>query len=540
MPDLNTVGVIGGEETYVPMDILSALGNSCRMTVRRARLHEIDHLAGLIVLGTGIESGAESALKERPSIRVIQSDIEATAAVLRFGVGPSSPVPFRGRSVVASSVVQGDSVEVPGEVIATADGKPVWTTISAAGLRHDTYWVSRPWIRRGECVFDHLNGDRFLNLLPLLEWLRWISDWHEWKQPPLQACFLFDDPNLHSVRYGFVKFDQLAAEGKRYHYHTSFATVPLDSYYVSNAAAQIIRDNCETLSLLIHGNNHTYRELAGHDASGVQLALMQQAILRTCRLEQKSGVAVSKVMAPPHGVCSASMMEAMVTTGFEAVCVSNGSVWTGNPGAEWTVSLGAFPAVVIRGLPVIPRFGLDRNPNNKILLATYLNQPVIPVGHHWDLADGPDILSSAASIINSLGSVTWTNLTAITRRNYRFRVQDSLMRVQTFSRIITVNVPEDVSELELEAPWLDPVGELIECRSSSNASHMPFRAAPSTGLRFSVTPGSCVDLEVIRTSNRVEQALAISKTPISIITRRLLVELRDRSMPCVPRSWIRR
>ncbi|HEY6260521.1 MAG TPA: hypothetical protein VIW47_02930, partial [Nitrospiraceae bacterium] len=505
MQSLSTVGVIEGEDADDYLPILSALAQSCGLNLRRAYPDEGSRLAGFILLGNSSKVMADRALKERPSLRVISSDTPKPAATVRFGADYNSPTPFRGRSVETGSAVPGTPPDGFGDVIATADGKPVWMTKSEGGVRHDTCWVSRPWLKRGECVFDHLNGDRLMNLLPLLEWLRWISDYREWKQPALRACFMFDDPNLHATRYGFVRFDHLAEEGMRHHYHTSFATIPLDGYYVNQEAARIIRENHETLSLLIHGNNHTYRELAGRESPVEQLSSMRQAILRIIAVERKSGVTVSRVMAPPHGVCSADMMAAMTTVGLEAVCVSHGSVWTGNPGADWAVALGSLPATLIAGLLVIPRFRLDRNPENNILLAAYLNQPIIPVGHHWDLADGTDILSSAADFINGLAQVSWNDMSSIARSNYRCRVQGHVMRIQTFSRITAVNVPEGVSELELEASWMDPGREHVEYRSSGNGDRSPIQALPSGLFRLCVTPGSRVELVVTRTHANGEQ-----------------------------------
>ena len=55
-------------------------------------------------------------------------------------------------------------------------------------------------------AFQHLTETRFLNVVPLIEWLRALSDLRQWKFPPLRACFMFDDPNLHSERYGFICF----------------------------------------------------------------------------------------------------------------------------------------------------------------------------------------------------------------------------------------------------------------------------------------------------------------------------------------------
>ena len=425
------------------------------------------------------------------------------------------------------------------DVIATADGQPIWVTICTGRVRHDTCWISDSWIKPGDCVFQHLNGSRFMNLLPLLEWLRSISDYHHWQQPALRACFMFDDPNLHATKYGFVGFEQLATEGKRHRYHCSFATVPLDGYYVSGAAARIFRDNRQNLSLLIHGNNHTYRELAGRESPARQHALMHQAVFRIGQLEQKSGLAVSRVMAPPHGVCSAEMMAAMMRAGLEAVCVSHGSVWTGNMGAGWTIALGANPAMIVEGLPVIPRFGLDRKMENSILLAAYLNQPIVSVGHHWDLADGLDILSSAAHFINGIGSVIWSDMAAIARSNYCFHIRGCVMRVRMFSRVMSINVPTGVSELQLEATWLDPLEETIECQGCERIAPPCASGNLTAGLRIFVTPGSCVEVAVNRTTNRSGPLVSLPRTRVSVVTRKILVELRDRCMPLIRRGLSR-
>ncbi len=360
-----------------------------------------------------------------------------------------------------------------------------------------------------------------MNLLPLVEWLRWIAGWHEWTQPPLRACFMFDDPNLHSTRYGFVKFRTLGC-GR--------PATPLPYLICDRPTRRTLREPwCRPHPARQPGNALAFGPRKQPYVSGVG---WQPAPGRTTGLDEAShcpnklslskkvGVSVSRVMAPPHGVCSAPMMAAMMDAGFEAVCVSNGSVWTGNTGAAWTVSLGAFPALVVAGLPVIPRLGLDHNLENNVLLAAYLNQAIIPVGHHWDLADGTGILSATAALINRLGNVAWSNMAAITKTNYRFRVNGHRMYVQTFSRTTTVNVPEGVCELEIEAPWLDFARESIECRISSQATGL---IANGSGLshptadRFCVIPGHTVDLVAVKTPAKGEQPYALPKTPFRVV-----------------------
>lgn len=536
---MKTIGIVGLEDDHDCEDVLSALANSCGLNVRRAHLREEIAFAGFIVLDETISQLEEQALKERPSIRIIQSDAVVSASKVQFGVGSNSPFPFRGRTIIANSAMPENPQDVSGEVIATADGRPVWISACEGGLRYDTCWVTRPWIKRGQCVFEHLNGIRFMNLLPLMEWLRWVSDWQKWEQPPLRACFMFDDPNLHATRYGFLDLDHLASEGRRHHYHTSLATIPLDYYYSSKAAAQILRNNSQTLSLLMHGNNHIPRELDCHQPAGMQLAFVRQALDRIIRLERKTGVYVSRVMAPPHGICTAGMMDVMTDAGFEAACISHGSVFANNSEAQWRVSLGSLPATVIAGLPVIPRFRLGPRMENRILLAAYLNQPIIPIGHHWDIAEGTEILSAAAHFINDIGDVLWSNLTAIARSNYRFRIQGHAMHVQTFSRIITVEVPQTISELELEASWFDPQRETIESHTSGPPFQHPAQNALLNNLRFSVTPGSISKLVVLRSRRDNEDRQSFSRTSLTAIPRRLLTELRDRAMPHFPKRFLK-
>lgn len=532
------IGIIGHEGQGFGIAIISALARSCGLDVCEVDRNGLDGVAGVIVHCT--EGYSIKCIGGLPTLHLVSTCSTAGEREIAFGTTESSPVPFRGRKVMSLCALPNQTPNVNGIVIASACGLPLWISRVDEGNRHDIGWIPQQWIDDGECVFDYMNHSRFIGLLPLLDWLRSLSSWSEWTRPAPRACFMFDDPNLHGTRYGFVNYAQLADQGLREYFHTSFASVPLDGYFVNRAAARIFQENRKTLSLLVHGNNHTYRELGERKPASDQLGTIQQALSRTGRLEQKAGITVSKVMAPPHGVCSADMMRAMMYGGMEAVCVSHGSVWTGNPGAKWTASLGSCPVTLVNGLPVIPRFCLDYHVENNMLLAAYLDQPIIPVGHHWDLADGTELLSSAAHSINSLGDVKWGNMEAIARSNYRSRIRGEIMRVQTFSRITELNVPADVTILEIEAPWIDSGMEDVECRKlgSSFKDHSQKSGAI---WRFQVCPGERVKCSVLpRSADCSPGARGFRRTPVGAIARKILVEMRDRSMPYVPRNWIRR
>jgi hypothetical protein len=533
-----TVEVLGLAERDSRLGILRALADSCGVNLLRSLGAELNRQNGLIILGGDCAQFQQQVTEGRPAICITLAERATPSTQIRFADGNVVPRPFRGRTLVADSTVAIAPRKIVGEVLATADESPVWTSLVRDGARLDRCWVPHPWIESGDCVFDHLNGSRLMNLLPLLEWLRHISGWHRWQQPPLRACFMFDDPNLHAARYGYVNYAQLAAEGRRHNYHSSFATVPLDSYFCSRTAARIIRENGDTLSFLIHGNNHSYRELADRTTPpDRQLAQMHQAISRTSRLEERAGLAVARVMAPPHGVCSSEMMAAMAGAGFEAVCVSHGSVRTGNPEAEWVVSLGAFPGMIVSDLAVIPRFALSRSMKNQILLAAYLNQAIIPVGHHWDLSEGLDILSSGAKIINGLGEVIWGNMTTLVRSNFRYKIEGSVMQVWLFSRLVWLNIPEHVTAVEVVASVIDPTRDRIEVRVSTASA--VFEVAPANTL-IPVVAGSVTELRIARIANSAEPQQTLPRTPLKVVGRKVIVELRDRAMPVFPRGFFLR
>ena len=533
-----TIGCIGSTENSLWLAILSTLARSCGLNLRQVSAGGLDGLIGVIVLGKGPFGAETQSLAE---FRLVPVDGQVVQrASVRFGSHPEVPEPFRNKELTTLCVVPEDADASSGAVMATAEGRPVWTSSVVEGQRHDTCWIAADTLDQVVGAFDRLNGKRFMDLLPVLEWMRAISGFYEWTRPPLRACLMFDDPNLHSVCYGCVDYARIAAEGRQHRYHTSFATVPFDAYYVNSAAARCFREHPDTLSLLVHGNNHTHRELAGGKDQQERLAQMRQALQRMERLDQKAGLTTARVMAPPHGACSEPMMRAMRDAGFEAACISPASVRSANPDAKWKNDLGLYPAAMISGFPVIPRFRLEAQREGSIWLAMYLDQPLILVGHHWDLAEGTDLLAKTAKIINGLGDVVWADLATIARRNYRHRIESNRLRIQPFCRILHVDVPEGVTEIEIEAAWQeDSSARFVRCLHGEGLISKLKIDAEDNGTTINVIPGSRINLELTGVRS-APSAQTPPRTPLYAIVRRILVEMRDRSMPYHTRNGIKR
>ena len=439
------------------------------------------------------------------------------------------PQCFRGRTLPDKAIERVCPLkpEAGDEVLARKGDDILWLHRKKGVSGIDLVAMEPPALADGGYLFEHFQSGNWLRLLPLLHFLREVSGW---EYPPLRAGFMFDDPNLHWKSYGYVNYDRLVQDAGRHNYHASFATVPMDGWHVHRGTVSLFQKNQNRLSLLIHGNNHTPKELARTQDDTSRLALAAQALQRIERLERASGLKISRVMAAPHGACSHDMATVLLRTGFEAACISRGSIMNQNPGTAWTVSVGLNPAEFLgAGLPVIPRFRLRRGCETEMILAAFLGQPVIPVGHHEEVAGGLDLLAVLAGALNSTGEVEWMDMKSIARSNFCTRREGGVLHVKMYSRKILLKVPQGVNQLCIHRPWLkDGAAEAVTLRTATG----DLALYPSyTGESIAII--SCEEMEVhaIPADAIDPRTVSLSRTPLWAVARRQLCETRDRLKP---------
>lgn len=478
-----------------------------------------------------------------PRLRVF----EQTAASLRAGVdidftsSSGLPLPLRNRQLgeECGPARQGPpSPEAGIEVLAVAEGRPVWwRSNDGSGWAHFSAF-SPAELGVDEALRDHLRLGRFMGLLPLLALLERVCGDRAWEKRPLKAAFVVDDPNLHGSSYGYLRYPELIAHSVRHGYHVALATVPLDGWFSRGRARELIRGNPQSLSLLVHGNDHVAGELLRLADARIAERVLAQALRRILALERRAGVCVDRVMVPPHELCSTVALAAMFRLGFEAACIGRRHPWRDTDAISTMVSarlIKWYPTdIVDGGLPIVPRHPIEQA-RQELVFRALLGQPLILFAHHGDFADGLDALEQAASEINGLGDVRWESVGSIARDCFFTRRVGSELHVQMHARRIALDVPEGVGELQVELPSLlasEPVRRLSV--GSARVALTRMGGSWRSGS-LPVTPGKRVELTLLAEHPLQPATVPAPRPTLWPVARRALVEGRDRLRPLLPR-----
>jgi hypothetical protein len=484
-------------------------------------------LDGVLVLPRGV---VDAGAIPDGLARLIAVGEEATAHVAagpRLRLSGDAPLDrrLRGLRLHDFPVAGAAALAAGGEdsALAMRGDDPVWLSRPAPCGPRAVVAVAPAELAAAEALRDRLGDGRFLAIAALVHFVRAVCEPIGWRPPPLRACFLFDDPNLHWGSYGHLRYRELLRHADRHDYHVALATVPLDGWFAHPAAARLFGSRPDRLSLVMHGNDHTRLELARPAGAADRRALLAQALRRTAAFERRSGLTVDRVMVAPHGVCSREIARDLFAFGFEALCISRPYPWLALPPSSWlerppesSALAGWEPASVVDvGLPVLLRrpFGA---PAEDLALRAFLDQPLILYGHHGDMGHGLDRLAELATIVRRLGDVRWMSVGDIAAGNAATRQAGDVLQVRMFCRRARLPMPAGVQRLVVEAPSLEP----------HPADAIAWERAGTGTVEVRLRRGDALDPTAIALPARSHWAVA----------RRVLSEGRDRLAPAYRRT----
>jgi len=522
----NRIGLVCPSKGTIAKGFFELLADSFPGVFEIANGRDYGSLGGVIVCHGDVSTKDLGV----PSLVVMASSNVLKNARVQFGHSSSVPAVFRNREVrqTQAAVFDKGALDSCDEIIASADGHPIWAGRTDASCRRQICAVALQQIENGRLLCQHLSGGAFVQLLPIIDFIRHVTDEDRWTAPALRANIMFDDPNLHSVRYGWLDYSKLLNSARKHRYHASFATIPLDTWFTSKKSAALIKSHATHLSLLVHGNNHLKDELARFPSAQAAIWAMSQALNRIRRLEQRTGIEVSKVVAAPHGACSEETLGIMARLGYEGACISHGSLYHHNKDKGWTRRIGTAIAEVVAGMPIIPRFRLSLDSFNSILLAAYFNQPIIPVGHHQEAADGLKMVETVVDFINSVGDVRWFDMKTVCRGNFFSMLKGGELRIKTFTRICDLRIPPEITRLSVERSWLANNGP--DSLRISREGREELTLDTYAGETLPVSPNSMIEVASVH-PDRIDPVPTQGGVNLLALARRQLCECRDRLSP---------
>jgi hypothetical protein len=421
-------------------------------------------------------------------------------------------------------------------VLATCGGLPFWTREGSI----DQALLAPAELEPGEPLRQRLCDGRCAALLPLVHLLRDLTDGLRWCPPSPRAAFLLDDPNLHWPSYGFIKLDELVDHAREQDYHLALAMIPLDGWFAHPKAVRALAGGGGALSLCVHGNDHNGGELGRPATEAEALELAAQALRRVEAFEQRSGVGVDRIMAPPHEACSEQSVRALLRCGFDAISMTRPFPWAAPPAGAWLAQpAGTDPLVgwrpadfIAGGLPLLLRHPLAQRSATELRLRAFLDQPLILYGHHGDLEGGLAVLADAAADVNALRTTRWSSLGEIAAGSYETRRDTDLLRVRLLTRRARVEIPLEAERLLIELPpsHEEPMAEQL------SVDGRPLALAGRATEPFAVRPGASV-MVALRHTGGIDFHTVQPRRPRPLaLARRVAGEGRDRVQPLLARA----
>jgi hypothetical protein len=522
------VAVVPARELRARSRLLAAL--EAAEPVRFERAGSWDGLDAVIAFGPDGEDALRDAPAGLPSLLAV-GDEPAPGGARAVVLSESLERPLRGARLSDARAVTLDA-GVAGDVVASVDGAPAW--VVSAG--HHVVACAPAELEPEEALRERLAPGRCLALLALVHFLRSLAGDLRWSPPPLRAAFVVDDPNLHWPSYGHLRYRELLAHAREHRYHLAVAMVPLDGWLAHRGTARLFRDGAAQLSVCVHGNDHDGPELGRPRDDAHAIALAAQALTRMAAFERRTGVAVSRVMVPPHERVSEPAARALLTCGYEAICTTRPYPWvTTRQDLPWLMRpadagpLAAWGSVdvVAGGLPLLLRSSLEHSREDLVLRA-FLGQPLILYGHHDAFAGGLDVLAQAAADINRLGDVHWQSLAAIVRAGAETRRAGSSLEVRLLSRRARLDVPGGARELSVDLAALAPEGARLRLYNGGPPTEI---TAGAPAVLHGDGPRR-VELELIAASD--DDAIGSRRMRLRPLARRLASEARDRGRALLP------
>jgi hypothetical protein len=366
----------------------------------------------------------------------------------------------------------------------------------------------------------------FSRLIPLMIFLRSALGDRLWHSDCPQACFIIDDPLLKR-RYGFLEYSKLLEAMKQQRFSASIAFIPWNYRRSRRQIADLFSQTPTSLSLCIHGCDHTWGEFA--DASfDLLCGKAQRALERMKSHLRLSGVPFDDVMVFPQGLFSGQALKALEASGYLAaintdVCPSN---------LPKAVALRDLLDVAVTPGADLPLFG-RQYPRDPAEFAFYLflGKPAFVVEHHGYFRNGYEALRKFVERLNSLDErLVWKNpATVCSRAALKKITADGDIHVRFYtSRFQFVNSGTQTQSYVFSRRRI--AGSPLPAVTVNGHPCLQEQKDGNLLVRLSLGPGEKAEIRILSDDLLAARAIGWRPPPVhnmKVFVRRILCEVRD-------------
>ncbi|MGD0479264.1 MAG: hypothetical protein ABSA42_03780 [Terracidiphilus sp.] len=371
-------------------------------------------------------------------------------------------------------------------------------------------------------------GDDCIPLLPPLIFLRHCFPESCWHGDEATARLIIDDPLL-TKNYGALDFETLKTSMQRLGYGTSIAFIPWNHWRSSRRSAARLLNADSSLSICVHGCDHTNHEFQLGSAS----VLAQRASLGIQRMEKhqnRVGVPFEDVMVFPQGQFSKAAIPALRSANYLAA-VNSTCFPTDYEPNDLRIADFLWPAVTcFDGFPVFQR----RYPRStfEFALDLFLGKPALLVEHHEYFRDDcKGIEGFVANLQQIEPNLSWPGLSdQLMRSNMRRRSDDGSIEIRFFTRRFRFT-PKEAENGRYRLTRFEPDPNTVE-RVLVDAKSVSFGfEKDNLILEVQAAPGQLRNIEIL---DRSKQTVPVRSFGFShnarVLVRRGISEFRDNTL----------
>jgi hypothetical protein len=360
--------------------------------------------------------------------------------------------------------------------------------------------------------------------VPLMIFLKAALKDGVWHSRRSQACFIIDDPLL-KPRYGFLDYSKLLESLKRYGFCTSVAFIPWNYRRSRKRVAAFFGVEPNSLSLCVHGCDHTGGEFAA-TAPSLLLAKARLALDRMRRHSELSGASFDEVMVFPQGLFSMEALQALDDCGYLAAV--NTDLNPSDQPQELTLrDLMSVAVTTGNGFPLFGR----HYPRDVADFAfdLFVGKPAFVVEHHGYFRNGYEALGDFVKLLNGLDDeIKWSNLaSSCSQASLERATADGTVHIRFYtSRFCLNNEGAQHQDYLLFRPRTSerPLPRV----TVNGCSWAPEQHPESLGIRLSLGPGESADIHVLPDHPKCDVSWRPSYSySAKVLVRRLLCEIRD-------------